>query len=303
MSKIVFVSYCHKQGEWVWNNLVPCLRAGGADVRIDMERFKAGKPVIGQMDATQDGADVTLLMLSPDYLASSYCMHEMNRAIKRNPQFKDGSIIPVKLVDCTIPDKIKKPNPVYVDLCNDKDVSQWNLLLQACSADLGADATDWLSARDAIARFLKRNQSVNLVVSGRPQWRALIEHLCTDIIKDLKKIDLESGATMSRRGLVAEILQICGISSISVPAEPEDLVELDRVLSARPISRLAITHFHEVVTRPYYDVNLFAALRYMLMESHKLVLLAQSRIPFAELLPQNHPLSSIDIQMVELRGR
>ena len=32
MPKSVFVSYSHKQGDWVWDRLVPCLRAGGANV-------------------------------------------------------------------------------------------------------------------------------------------------------------------------------------------------------------------------------------------------------------------------------
>jgi hypothetical protein len=73
MSKKVFVSYCHTQGDWVWDRLVPCLRAGGAEVSIDRERFKAGQGLLGQMDATQDAADMSVLILSPDYLASSYC--------------------------------------------------------------------------------------------------------------------------------------------------------------------------------------------------------------------------------------
>ena len=50
----VFVSYRHHNGPWVWDRLVPCLRCGGAEVLIDRERFKAGKAVLGQMDAVQD---------------------------------------------------------------------------------------------------------------------------------------------------------------------------------------------------------------------------------------------------------
>lgn len=65
MSKKVFASYCHQQGEWVWNWLVPSLRAGGAEVCIDRERFQAGKAVAGQMDATQDAAEISVLVLSP----------------------------------------------------------------------------------------------------------------------------------------------------------------------------------------------------------------------------------------------
>lgn len=73
MSKRIFISYSHKQGEWVWKNLVPCLKAGGAEVRIDIERFRAGKEVVAQMDAEQDAADLSVLVLSPEYLASAMC--------------------------------------------------------------------------------------------------------------------------------------------------------------------------------------------------------------------------------------
>ena len=60
----VFVSYNHQQGEWVWDRLRPCLKAGGAEVLIDSERFEVGKAVVGQMDTVQDQADKHLLVLS-----------------------------------------------------------------------------------------------------------------------------------------------------------------------------------------------------------------------------------------------
>ena len=45
----IFVSYSHKQGDWVWDKLIPCLRAGGAKPLADRDVFKAGRSVIGQM--------------------------------------------------------------------------------------------------------------------------------------------------------------------------------------------------------------------------------------------------------------
>jgi len=75
------------------------------------------------------------------------------------------------------------------------------------------------------------------------------------------------------------------------------------VLLKRPISRLAIVHFDMVRFRPDYDVNLFAALRNLMMESRKLVLLIESDEFFVSLLPAGHPLSSITaIKTVELKG-
>jgi hypothetical protein len=63
----------------------------------------------------------------------------------------------------------------------------------------------------------------------------------------------------------------------SVPPEPEDLGELDRFLSARRRSLLALNHFDLAAHRPVYGVDLFAALRYLVMDSRHLVLLVQSR--------------------------
>jgi len=74
MGKHVFISYCHKQGEWVHERLLPVLRAAGCAVEIDAERGIAGQGVMGQMDVWQDQAEVSLLVLTPDYLASDYCL-------------------------------------------------------------------------------------------------------------------------------------------------------------------------------------------------------------------------------------
>jgi hypothetical protein len=146
MPKSVFISYCHNQGGWVWDRLVPCLRGGGADVRIDRERFEVGKAVVGQMDAAQDGATMAMLVLSPDYLNSPYCIHEMERVIRQDPKFARGIIVPVKRVHCELPAKIKRPKPLYVDLQDDSNADQWDQLLRSCKADLRASAPHWLDA-------------------------------------------------------------------------------------------------------------------------------------------------------------
>lgn len=301
MSKKIFISYCHRQGDWVWQRLVPCLEAGGADVRIDVERFKAGVGVIGQMDAEQDKADASLLVLTPEYLTRTDCLHEMQRAIARDPNFANGSTIPVIREDCKLPDGIKIPKPLWVNLTDDKNVEWWDKLLNACEADLGAEVPHWLEARDEIVRYLTRHQSVNLVVTGYPKWKELITHIQTDWMKQLGVVDLDKGSTASRRGLVKELLGACGIQR-PVPPEPEDLIELDGAISARGMSHIAMLHLDNSISRRY-GTDLFSALRFLIMESRKLALLAQSRQHFSQLVPQDHPLSAIDLKTVELNGR
>jgi hypothetical protein len=301
MPKSVFISYCHKEGDWVWDRLVPCLRGGGADVHVDRERFEVGKAVVGQMDAVQDGAAMAVLVLSPDYLNSPYCVHEMERAIRRDPKFARGIVVPIKRVRCALPAKIKRPNPLYVELQNDSNADQWGLLLQSCETDLGAPAPHWLDALHETCRFLQRGDSVNLVVRKKPKWRELIREIRSRIA-DLGEVDLEAGTTASRKALVEEILQTCGAPE-TVPDEPNDLVILNRALLNRSVSRLAIVHFDMVRFRPSYDVNLFGTLRNLMTDSRKLVLLIESREFFANLLPAGHPLSSITtIKTVELNG-
>ncbi|MCP4655129.1 MAG: toll/interleukin-1 receptor domain-containing protein [bacterium] len=299
MPKSVFVSYSHRQGEWVWDRLVPCLKAGGAEVLIDRERFDAGRAVVGQMDATQDAADVHVLVLSPEYLASDFCVHEMERAIATDPGFERGTVVPVRRGDCPLPDAVRGPNPLYADLRDDGAAEPWELVLRACGADLGTGAPAWLGARDEVRRLLERGQSVNLVTGPGVAWRPLVADLRREL-SDLVTVDLEKPTAYSRRGLVAEILRALGATA-PVPDEPDDLAALERALEARRRpSRVALIHFDSASR---YDVDLFRALRYLVMDSRRLVLLAQSRRPFAVLLPRDHPLSELVVETVELPGQ
>jgi hypothetical protein len=301
----VFVSYSHQQGPWVWDRLVPVLKAGGAEVLIDKERFQIGKAMVGQMDGLQAQADRHLLVFSPDYLASTYCQHEMKKAVALDPGFSQGFIIPVMREACSLPKPFPKNNPLYANLQNDSNADVWDKLLQACEATgLGAKATDWLAARDGIRKYLERNQSVNLVVHGDGvNWRRLLDHLASDCLTDLARIDLKNPDTTSREGLLSTIAKaMC--STIKIPPVPYDLAEFNRLFNGRssPV-RLCISHFDSAVRRDYYDADLFDSLRYLTMETHKLVLLLLSREPFGSLPLPIDKSSPINFQTIELRGK
>ena len=301
--KRVFISYSRRQGNWVWNRLKPCLEGGGATVLIDRERFDVGYALVGQMDNVQDTADVNVLVLSRDYLKSKFCQHEMDRAILRDPSFRNGVVIPVCLDDCKLPQKIKRPNPVHVDLRHKMDEEQWELLMRGCGADLGVPPPNWLRAKDEIVRWLQRKESVNLLTGSGVKWRPLLNHIRETAIPHLRIVDLESPGTASRRGLLVQILREYG-QKPALPDKPDDLVEFGRMLESLPSSRLALVHFDNVLQRHgEYGVDLFAALRFLALTQKKLVLLIQSRSPLASLLPANHPLSEMDVKTSELKGR
>lgn len=304
MGNKIFISYCHAQKEWVYDNLQPILQANGAEVLIDRETFGAGKALVGQMDNLQDQAEYQILVFSPEYLASKNCLHEMKRAVQSDPTFSKGVLIPLIRVNCQLPDSVLNPNPLYVDLTDDRNAEQWNKLLKAFGYNMNVEVTHWLQIRNEIRQALFGQLSVNMVVNGKAEWRQLIDHLKEADFPNLVCVDLENGSTASRRGLIGEILNKTGARK-PVPKEPEDLVVFSNLVQSysQPLF-LCLLHFDMVNHRKQYEVDIYGALRYLIMDARKLVLLIHSKTPFTELLPEGHPLSSINsLRVIELMGR
>ena len=66
---------------------------------------------------------------------------------------------------------------------------------------------------------------------------------------------------------------------------------------------LAFAHFDVMKTRARnYKDDFFSALKH-LVDERKLVLLVESRAPYATLLPPTNSLSGIQMKTVEFRGR
>lgn len=294
----VFISYSHKQENWVLDRLVPVLRAGGAQILIDTERFRLGHGVIGEMDTTQDAAERHVLCISDDYLSSDYCQHEMNRALAIDPHGA-GIALPLRLKSAAMPDRLR--SLLYGDFSDDTQAAPWAKLLRACDADLGIDGPRWLAARDHVLRYLQRDQpqSVNLVVRvARARWQGLLTDVMDRLGRRIAKIDLEDGATTTRQHFLNEILAGLGIKQqVRVG---QDLVDFSRILreEAHP-AVVGLVHF-ERIERFRDDIDLSAAFRNLIMEHRKLILLVQSHDPFSKLLPKAHQLSDIDIKTVEL---
>ena len=302
----VFVSYSRQQGEWVWDRLVPVLKAGGIEVLIDRERFEAGKDILGQMDMTQDHAGQHVLCLSAKYLASTACRHEMRRAIESDPNFSKGKIIPIRLDATPIPKelagkRLRTPKPLWIDFADDRKPEPWRELLTASTGDLGTCPVRWLKARDQTRHRLEERKSVCLhVVNARANWRALMDDVLGSLQRPARQLDLDQGATKTRAGFVNCILDKPA-HRLPVGGPGFELVELDDAVRAMTKGlTLAIRHFDHMSVQFKADADLFDALRHLIMDARKLVLFVQTRTPFATLLPGDHRLSKIDIETVEL---
>jgi hypothetical protein len=302
----VFVSYSWKQGKWVWDRLVPVLKAGGIEPLVDRERFKAGKDILGQMDKTQDQATQHVVCLSAEYLKSVACQHEMRRAIASDPDFSKGNIIPLRLDMTPLPKeltarRLTTPKPLWINFADGRKPEPWRELLTASKGDLGTCAVRWLEARDQTRHQLEHRKSVCLhVVNEKANWRALMGDVLESLQRPARQLDLDQGATKTRAGFVNSIL---GKPAHSLPIGGPgfELVELDVAVRGMPGGfTLAISHFDHMSSQFKADADLFDVLRNLIMDTRKLVLFVQTRTPFATLLPGDHRLSKIDIKTVEL---
>ncbi|MEQ1529895.1 MAG: toll/interleukin-1 receptor domain-containing protein [Methylococcales bacterium] len=300
----IFISYSHNQGDWVCNRLVPSLTAAGAEVLLDKDLFTLGKAVVGQMDTVQDQADKQLLVLSEDYFTSKYCQHEMKRALKTDPKFNKGLVLPVIRQHCDLPKAFSGWNqPLNANLQDDSQADRWQALLKACVADgLGCTVPEWLRVRDELVRQLGRNKSVNLVVTGKANWLGLVQHVIEDYFHEMAYVNLEDPDTSTRAGLLSCISQAIG-SRKPLRDAPYDLSDFKILLANRPMTHAVLCHFDMVHFRDGFNVDFFAALRYSIMDQRKLTLLIQSRTPFVNLLPKDHPMSEIDLTTIELVGK
>jgi len=95
----LFISYSHKDEplrEQLGTHLSLLKRQGVIDEWHD-RRIGAGQEWAGAIDEHLNGADVILLLVSADFLASDYCYDlEMTRALERHDA-RDACVIPVIL--------------------------------------------------------------------------------------------------------------------------------------------------------------------------------------------------------------
>lgn len=313
----VFVSYSHAQREWVWGRLVPVLRAAGAEVLIDVERFKAGVSCFKQMDAEQDAADCQLLCFSEEYMQSKSCNREWKRALRRDPTFSTGHIVPIVLqAQLTLPKEFLGPNPLYVEMRNDRDKAKWQLLLRSLGINWNCCPVSWLHAAEWITRKLNDGTCVNLLVprladnKHRQPVTALIAHLREtalpwQLLPNLQDQDLHAGECTTLSGLLGQLLMRAGIHQKLSANKRTAIVEfttLMRTLKA-PLE-LALTSCDVISNQERqkaYGTNFFATLFDLTRpDKQSLRLLAISHRTYASIIPSDAYLSDINFSTIEL---
>lgn len=287
----VFISYRHTQKKWVRDELVQTLQTCGCEPLVDDNWFRAGEYLRDEIPHWQNQADVHVLVWSPDYFQSRFCNDEMDRA-----RASGRKVVPVLLETVGIPDwagELIRPDLRTPVVDGYKD---WRLLLEACEAPI------WKKAVDQTAEYLSRGQSINVVSSDRHIWEPLLQRVKIKLNRRWGEFDLHDPSAIRRDRFVRKLLGACGVLVKDVPAPPDDLVALEDGLAGKADrSTLTLKHFDYIHRLTGYDLNFFATLRYLIMSSRKLVLLAHSQVEIESILPKDHPFSHLDVKTVDLR--
>lgn len=123
----VFVSYSHKDSDWVENILLKRLEEHHFRVFIDFRDFVTGKPGIMEMERGVIESKYVLVVLSKNYLESEWATFENIMAQTLDPAAINRKVIPVLLDNCQIPLRIRILH--YRDLRNNNEM-QWDLLIR-----------------------------------------------------------------------------------------------------------------------------------------------------------------------------
>src|SRR5215218_8409074 len=103
-----FVSYSHKDRQWVVDRLVPPLRAAGLQVLTDMDdSFLLGAPSVENMERAVRESRHTLLVLTPNWIESDWGQFEGLLTTTADPAARARKLLPLLVRRCELPARIR----------------------------------------------------------------------------------------------------------------------------------------------------------------------------------------------------
>jgi len=72
----IFISYSHQDNDWVRNWFLPRFETNGFQAHIDYRDFDIGQPSLVNMERAVETCDKTILVCSPNYVASEFYQFE-----------------------------------------------------------------------------------------------------------------------------------------------------------------------------------------------------------------------------------
>lgn len=126
----VFLSYSHRDEAWVSGVLLPKLTENGLRVCIDVHDFALGAPLITEIERAVLQSRKTLLVLTPDYLASEWTEFENILVATLDPAARTRRLLPLLLKPAELPLRIRALT--YLDFSQGREEAPlWRRLLTA----------------------------------------------------------------------------------------------------------------------------------------------------------------------------
>jgi CheY-like chemotaxis protein len=165
----VFISYSHHDKDWVRDWLLPRLEDAGVKVCIDYRDFRPGALLISEIERCILQSRKTLLVLSPEYLASNWAEFEHSLIQSMDPAALHERVVPLLHILSDIPPRLK--NIIYLDFTNPNSIThQFNRLLSTIGHK---------KAKSLISREIKKQFTV-LVVDDDKNWLDMLISLADD---------------------------------------------------------------------------------------------------------------------------
>lgn len=115
-----FISYSHKDAQWVQHWLVPKLEAQGLKIAIDYRDFEVGRSSMVNMERAVANSRHTVLVLTPNWVNSQYSDFEALLVQTDDPNGLQRRLLPLMLEPCVPPKRISILT--YADF---RDKQQW----------------------------------------------------------------------------------------------------------------------------------------------------------------------------------
>lgn len=123
----VFVSYSSIDRGWVQSVLVPRLEGNAFSVMVDYRDFQSGGLGVDEMQRGVEESRRTLLVLTANYVRSSWTHFEHAMAQASDPAGRWRRIIPVLVSDCVLPLRLQI---IHRRDLRSNDPVEWDLLMR-----------------------------------------------------------------------------------------------------------------------------------------------------------------------------
>jgi tetratricopeptide (TPR) repeat protein len=130
----VFISYSHKDSDWVRNWLMPKLENAGIPVHIDFRDFEIGVAAVLNMERAVEKSVKTILVLTTNWVESEFTQFEGIMLQTQDPIGLKKRILPLKLNGCELPARLQILT--YADF---RDKDDWDFQFERLTGQIQQD--------------------------------------------------------------------------------------------------------------------------------------------------------------------